>query len=183
MNCHFFCTFIAILAFGGSSSYRYVWNKTSEKMDSETKTSMQTASDYKRLSDSSTRSSSASNQPVSSVDISIQPRVLYLNAIGKIIFSWIKLPEEYDPHDIAVKSIGLTVVSCPKCEVIYPSYQFPIHRQYLTVFPRQDLIEKIKTMDLNLPTKLNLKIYGELSDGTPFEGSETIRIIKQKNEP
>jgi len=183
VNSHFFCSFIAIIVFGGSSSYRYLWNKTFEKMDSETKTSMQTASDYNHFSDSSTSSSSVSNQPVSPIDICIQPRVLNLNAIGKIIFSWIKLPEEYDPHDIAVESIGLTVMSCPKCEVIYPSYQFPIHRQYLTVFPRQDLIEKIKTMDLKLPTKLNLKIYGELNDGTPFEGLETIRIIKQKNEP
>jgi hypothetical protein len=34
-------------------------------------------------------------------------------------------------------------------------------------------------MDLDLPTKLNLKIYGEMIDGTPFEGLETIWIIKQ----
>ena len=90
INSHFFCTFIVIIVFGGSSSYRYLWNKTFEKMDPETKTSMQAASDYNQLSDSSTSSSSVSNQPVSPIDICIQPRVLDLNGIGKIIFSLIK---------------------------------------------------------------------------------------------
>jgi hypothetical protein len=34
-------------------------------------------------------------------------------------------------------------------------------------------------MDLDLPAKLNLKVYGEINDGTPFEGLGTIWIIKQ----
>jgi hypothetical protein len=34
-------------------------------------------------------------------------------------------------------------------------------------------------MDLDFPTKLNLKVFGEMSDGTRFEGLGTIWIIKQ----
>lgn len=173
--------FIAIIfIFGGGSFYRYIWNKTFEKIDSDTESSVQRSTGTRQISGISTGSSSGSDQPVSAIDVYIQPRVLNLNTKGKLIISWIKLPEEYDPHDIAVKSLGLSVVSCPKCQIIYPTCQSPIHRQYLTVFPRQELIEKIETMKLDFPTKLNLKIYGELNDGTPFEGIETIRIIKQK---
>jgi hypothetical protein len=180
-NIMLFYTFIAIIfVFGGSSSYRYKWNKTFEKMDSEIESSMQTATDNNQISDSSTSSLSVSSQPVLPIDICIHPRVLNLNSKSKMIISWIKLPEEHDSYDIAVKSLGLSVVPCPKCETIYPTWQSPKHRQYLTVFPQQDLIDKIERMNLDLPTKLNLKIYGELNDGTPFEGLETIRIIKQK---
>jgi len=176
-----FYTFMAIIfVFGGGSSYRYIWNKTFEEIDPNAGSSMQTTTDYNHFSDSSTSPLSVSNQPVSPIDIRIHPRVLNLNTKGKMIISWIKLPEEYDPCDIAVNSLGLSVVSCPKCAIIYPTCQSPIHRQYLTVFPRQDLIDKIERMNLSLPTRLNLKIYGELNDGTPFEGIETIRIIKQK---
>jgi hypothetical protein len=34
-------------------------------------------------------------------------------------------------------------------------------------------------MDLDLPTKLSLKVYGETNDGSAFEGLGTIWIIKQ----
>ena len=169
-----------IFVIGGSSSYRYIWKKTFEEIDSQTEISMQRSIGYRQITGISTGSSSDSNQAVSTIDVYIQPRVLDLNTKGELIISWIKLPEEYDPHDIADQSLGLSVVSCPKCQIIYPTCQSPIHGQYLTVFPRQDLIEKIETMNLNLPARLNLKIYGELNDGTPFEGLETIRIIRQK---
>ncbi len=178
---NFFYTFIAIIfIIWGISSYRYMWNKTFEEIDSETKSSIQRTTDYNHISDSSTSSPSVPNQPASPIDIYIQPRVLNLNGKGNLIISWIKLPEEHDPQDIAAKSLELSVVSCPKCKIIYPICQSLVHRQYLTVFPRQHLIEKIERMNLDLPTKLKLKIYGELNDGTPFKGLETIRIIKQK---
>ena len=114
------------------------------------------------------------------IDINIHPKVLNLKSKGKRIISGIRLPEEYDPHDIAIDSLELSIPSCPDCEVIYPTCGFPLRKRYLAFFPRQDLIDEIETMNLELPTKLDLKITGELNDWTPFEGLDTIRLIKRK---
>ncbi len=127
----------------------------------------------------STSSLFVPKQTAKPIGIFIQPRVLEIKAKGNIFFSWISLPEEYDAHAISCDSLELSVLSCPKCNIMYPTYQFPVHGKYLTVFLRKDLIDIIETMDLDLPTKLNLKVYGEMNDGTPFEGLETIWIIKQ----
>jgi hypothetical protein len=64
--------------------------------------------------------------------------------------------------------------------VIYPTFGFPLHRRYLAFFPKQDLIDEIESINLDLPTELDLKITGELDDGTPFEGLDTIWVIKRK---
>ena len=115
-----------------------------------------------------------------SVDINIYPRVLNLKSKGKKIISGISLPEEYDPRDIASDSIELSIPSCSYCEVIYPTFGFPLWKRYLAFFPRQELIDEIETMNIDLPTKLDIKITGELDDGTPCEGLGTIRVIKRK---
>jgi hypothetical protein len=91
-----------------------------------------------------------------------------------------RLSEEYNPHDIAGNSLELFIPSCPDCEVIYPTFGFPLHRRYLAFFPKQDLIDEIESINLDLPTELDLKITGELDDGTPFEGLDTIWVIKRK---
>lgn len=109
----------------------------------------------------------------------IIPGCINLKGRGKIIVSVIRFPEAYDPHDIAKDSLELSIPSCPDCGVIFSNYEFPLHRHFMAFFPRQDLIDEIKTMDLDLPTELDLKVNGELNDGTPFEGLNTIRVIKQ----
>ena len=69
INKMLFYTFIAIIfVFGGSSSYKYIWNKTFEKIDSGIESSMQTTTDNNLISDSSTSSSSVSSQPVLPID-------------------------------------------------------------------------------------------------------------------
>jgi len=87
------------------------------------------------------------------------------------------LSEGYYPHDITGDSLELSIPSCSYCEVIYPTCGFPLWKRYLAFFPRQDLIDEIETMNLELPTKLDIKITGELDDGTLFEGLDTIRVI------
>ena len=175
----FFYTLIAsILIFGGSRSYEYIWTKTSEKIDIEIESSMQRTPNCGYIIADSTSSLFVPKQLPKAIGIFIQPKVLKLNAKGNIFFSWICLPEEYDPHAISKESLELSVLSCPKCEVIFPAYQFPVHGKYLTIFLRKDLFDIIGTMDLDLPTKLNLKVYGEMNDGTPFEGLGTIWVIK-----
>ena len=178
----FLYTLIALIVlFGGSRSSAYMWNKTFGKIDTETKIPAQRSADYECMLAGSKSHLLAPSQPLTHIDLSILPRVLNLKSNNKIIYSWIKLPEKYDPHDIAKDSLELSVPSCSSCRIIYPTRQFPCHEQYLTLFPHQDLINIIEILDLDLPTRLNLKISGEMNDGTAFEGIETIWIIKQKN--
>ena len=177
----FLYTLIAlIIVFGGSRSSAYIWNKTFGKIDIETKNPTQRTADYEYMIAGSKNHLLVPSQPRIPIDICILPRVLSLEANNKIIFSWIRLPEKYDPHDITNNSLELSVPSCSLCAKIYPTWHFPVHEKYLTRFPQQDLINIIEMLDVALPTKLNLKVSGEMNDGTAFEGLETIWIIKQK---
>jgi hypothetical protein len=175
----FYTQIASIFIFGRSCSYGYIWSKTFEEIDIEIEGSMQRVTNCGYIMAASTSPLLVPKQPAKHIGIFIQPRVLNIKAKGNIFFSWISLPEEYDPHAISSDSLELSVLSCPKCKIIYPSYQFPVHGKYLTVFLRKDLIDIIETMDLDLPAKLYLKVYGEMNDGTSFEGLETIWIIKQ----
>ena len=174
-----YALFIFVLIIAGSRSIRHIWYKAFENKGPRAASSTQRLSEYGYFIANSTSSLMVPNKPPKPIDIFIQPRVLNLTTKGKILLSWIRLPDEYDPHAITGNSLGLSVLSCPKCKIIYPTWQFPIHGQYLIVFLRQDLIDILKTMDLDLPTKLDLKIYGEMNNGTPFEGLETIWITKK----
>ena len=111
-------------------------------------------------------------------DIIIYPKVLNLKSNRKRIISGIRLNEKYDPHDIDGSSLELSIRFCRRCKIIYPDCGFPSQGRYISVFSRVDLIDDIETIDLSYPTKLELKITGELNDGTPFEGWETIWVIK-----
>ena len=111
-------------------------------------------------------------------DVIIYPKILNLKSNRKKIISGIKLRENYDPHDIDGNSLELSIQFCSGCKVIYPDCGFPSHGRYISIFPRLDLIDDIGTLDLNFPTKLELRITGELKDGTPFEGLDIIWVIK-----
>ena len=167
-----------ILMVAGPSPRRHMRKNSFEEINLALENPMKRRTIPNPSYDNSPHTLSVSNQALSSIDIFIQPKILNLSTKGKIFISWIRLPEEYDPHDIDHNSLGLSVLACHRCENIYPTCQSPIHMQYLSVFPRQDLVDKILAMKLKLPARLNLRIYGELNDGTPFEGFDTIRIVK-----
>ncbi|MCD4811225.1 hypothetical protein K8R14_01290 [bacterium] len=113
-------------------------------------------------------------------DIRIQPMVLNLESKRKAIICLIRLPEECDIRNIASDSLELSIPSCSGSEAINVSRGFPLRRRFLAFFPRQDLIDEIENMDLELPTKLDLKLNGELNDGTLFEGLDTIGVIERR---
>jgi hypothetical protein len=175
----FYTQIASIFIFGRSCSYGYIWSKTFAEIDIEIEGSMQRVTNCGYIMAASTSPLLVPKQPAKHIGIFIQPRVLNIKAKDNIFFSWISLPEKYDPHAISSDSLELSVLSCPKCKIIYPTHQFPVHGKYLTVFLRKDLIDIIESMDLELPAELNLKVHGEMNDGTPFEGLETIWIIKQ----
>ncbi|UCF89863.1 MAG: VCBS repeat-containing protein, partial [Desulfobacterales bacterium] len=138
-----------------------------------------TVTDAEGLSDQCSAAVTVVYQAIS-VDIDIRPRVLGLKSKGQRIISGIKLPKAYDPRDLARESLELSIPACSHCEVIYPTGGFALWKRYLAFFPRQDLIDEIESVDLNHPGELELKITGELNDGTPFEGLDTIWVIKRK---
>ena len=170
-----------IVLFEGSRSSAYLWNKTFKKIDIETKFSTQRIADDERMIAGSKSHILAPNRPPTTIDLSILPRVLDLKSNNKFIFSRIRLPEKYDPHDIDKNSLELSFPSCSLCRVIYPTWQYSCHEHYLSLFLQQDLVNIVEILNVDLPAKLNIKISGEISDGTAFEGIETIWIIKQKN--
>ena len=176
----FYTLFVFALLIVGRGYSGQIWDNTIEKTNKYTERSTQRITESRLLIADSTSTLMVPNQPYKSIDIFVQPRVLNLNSKGKILISWIRLPDDYDPHAITSKSLELSVMSCPKCKIIYPTWQFPLHGQYLIVFSRQDLIDIVETMELALPTKLDLKIHGEMNNGIPFEGLETIWITNQK---
>lgn len=114
------------------------------------------------------------------VKFNIYPKVLNLKSRSKSIISSIRLPKGYDPDNITRDSLELYIPSCSDCGVIFSNYELPLRSHIIAFFPRQDLIDKIETMDLDLPAKLDLKVSGKLNDETPFEGSDTIWVIKSK---
>ena len=111
-------------------------------------------------------------------DIIIYPKVLNLKSNRRTIISGIRLHDRFDPHDIDGDSIELSIRSCVGCRTIYPDCAYPAQGRYISIFPRVDLIDDIETIELEYPTKLELKINGELKDGTPFEGLNVIWVVK-----
>lgn len=111
-------------------------------------------------------------------DIVIYPKVLNLKSDHRTITTGIRLHDGYDPHDIDGESIELSIQSCAVCKTIYPDCGYPSQGRYISIFPRPDLIDDIETVELEFPTKLELKINGELMDGTPFEGLNVIWVVE-----
>ena len=99
----FFTTFFAIIfIIGGSSTYRSMWKKPIGKIKLETESPVESTHNYDRHTYSSQNFLPISNQPLSSIDIFIQPKVLNLNSQGKMIISWIRLPEDYEDRKSVV---------------------------------------------------------------------------------
>ena len=172
---------VLIVFFESNRSSAYIGNKTIGKIDIGTKISAQRNADYGRMIADSKSLIPAPSQPLTPIDLSILPRVLNLKSKDKFIISRIRLPEKYDPHDIAGKSLELSFPSCSLCRVIYPTWQFSCHEHYLSLFLQQDFVNTIENLNVDLPARLNIKLSGEMNDGTAFEGIETIWIVIQEN--
>jgi hypothetical protein len=105
--------------------------------------------------------------------IDINPDTLNLRSKGKWITCYIEWPEEYDVADIDVGSILLEGL----LEVQHSDVQDDV---LMVEFDRQDVIAYIElVLGIEPPADVTLMVTGELNDGTPFEGSDTIRVIDE----
>ena len=109
--------------------------------------------------------------------VEIHPETLNLESKGRWITVLTSLPEEYELSDINVTTVRLGII---------PAAWGKVEGNKLMVkFDRQMVIDyiwayKLYHMQIPLPqegVEVDLTLSGELYDGTPFEGSGTIRVI------
>ena len=108
-------------------------------------------------------------------DIDINPDTLNLQSKGKWITCYIRLPEGYDVADIDTESIllkgevangGVTPKRCRVHKAKKKAKKMLIVRFYRSEV--QAIVE---------PGEVELTVSGELTDGTKFEGTDTITVI------
>ena len=108
------------------------------------------------------------------VTIDIDPDTLNLKSKGKWVTAYIELPDGYDVADIDVGTVTL--------EATIPAEDHPTEigdydndgvPDLMVKFDRQALIEYLD----GTTGEVTLTVSGELSDGTSFEGSDTITVI------
>jgi len=112
--------------------------------------------------------------------LDIDPNTLNLGSKGNWITSYIEFPEDYDVNDINVSSIVLndTVLLQPK-PIEIGDYDNDAIPDLMVKFDRAKVIEYISE---HVPItqkfmNIELTVTGYLNDGTPFQGTDTIKII------
>jgi len=101
------------------------------------------------------------------------------NTCGSELDSRRQLPEGYFPEDIDIGMVALTAIDedpvDPPLLTVGPDgvgdYDEDGILDLMVKFDRQEVISLLEEGDATLT------VSGELLDGTPFEGSDTIRVI------
>jgi len=122
--------------------------------------------------------------PLLNATVDVNPQTLNLRSRGRWITAYVELPEGYNVEDINVSTIMLNDTIPAKLKpVAIGDYDNDSVPDLMVKFDRSAVISCI--LDNVNPTKLYLErfvtitltITGKLNDGTPFQGSTTIRII------
>ncbi|MEM3760548.1 MAG: DUF4114 domain-containing protein [Candidatus Bathyarchaeia archaeon] len=107
------------------------------------------------------------------------PRTLNLKSRGKWITAIVRVPKEYNVTDIDVSSILLngTVPADQRHYKICECYNLIVLK-----FNRTEVVELIKaslneTVCAKKSVKVSLTLTGKFLDGTPFQGTDKIRVI------
>ena len=107
--------------------------------------------------------------------IDIDPDTLNLNSKGKCITCYIELPEGYDVADIDVSTMLLEeTVSAEAHPTEIGDYDEDGIADRMVKFDRSDVQEILEVGE-----EVEITVTGELTDGTVFEGSDTIRVIDE----
>jgi len=126
-------------------------------------------------------------QPVNaelSATVDIHPRALNLRSRGKWITCFIELPEGYDVADIDIATILLndTIPVKPHPNAVGDHDEDGVS-DLMVKFDRAEvtslITDSINSIEERF-TQITLRITGELEDGTPFEGSDTLKSIQPR---
>ena len=112
--------------------------------------------------------------PVAGIDI--DPDTLNLNSKGKWVTCYIELPEGYDVADIDVSTVFLNAVQAEPRPTGIGDYDDDGIPDLMVKFDRSDIQDAVDPGD-----EVELTVSGKLTGGTPFEGTDTIRVIDKGN--
>ncbi|MCF6149187.1 MAG: hypothetical protein E3K37_11080 [Candidatus Kuenenia sp.] len=119
---------------------------------------------------SATPTATPSAPSVIEADVSFQSRTINLHSNGKFI-AYIKLPSSYDLGDIVCETVVCEGAVAWKCDEKEDKLKVKFNIKDLEVD------SDLKT---NESENVEFTITGELSDGTKFEGSDTVKIKGSK---
>lgn len=119
-----------------------------------------------------------------SATVDIDPDTLNLKSKGRWVTAYIELPDGYNVEDIDCSSILLEgeigAESCDRpIESVVGDYDDDDIPDLMVKFDRADVIDMVRALNLDLPADVELSMTGELTDGMPFVGSDTIRVISK----
>ncbi|CAG0956529.1 hypothetical protein METP3_00567 [Methanosarcinales archaeon] len=121
--------------------------------------------------------------PAITATIDIDPNTLNLGSNGEWITAYIEFPEGYDVNNINVSKVNITTpsgnsllvdISAPATVGDYNSNGIP---DMMVKFNRATLAGYLSGTGTD--SEVALKVTGELLDGTQFEGTDTVRVIKK----
>jgi len=112
-------------------------------------------------------------------DVDIDPDTLNLKSKGKWITAYIELPEGYDVNDINVTMILLNdFIPAELHPTEIGDYDTNGILDLMVKFDRTRVISLlILHMSPHVKQKVSLTLTGNLNDGTPFSGSDTINVL------
>lgn len=118
--------------------------------------------------------------PTIKATVDFEPDTLNLRSKGKLVTCYIELPEGYNIANINVTTIKLNAtVSAESKPTTIGDYDNDAIPDLMVKFDRTKVMKYIQNSvsETGKFVTVTLTITGKLNDGTPFQGSNTIRII------
>ncbi len=115
-----------------------------------------------------------------SAEFNIGPETLNLKSQGQLITCYIEIPDDFNPEEIDLSTIMLSDTVPAELEPTeIGDYDGDDITEKMVKFNRQTVINYLVGQGVQHKDEVILTITGNLNDGTPFEGEDTIRVINK----
>lgn len=104
--------------------------------------------------------------------VNITPNTLNLKSNGQWVTAYITFPERYSAEDIVTETVKIDDIPLAWSETQDDVFMAKFDRATV-----QGLVNKPDYEDGTKFSELKLTVTGKLTDGTPFEGTDTVRVI------